>query len=254
MFAEERQKKIIANLNQHGRVNVKESSAEFGVTEDCIRKDLALLEKAGILRRVYGGAITGSVNPHDLDVVQRKNKNVADKRDIAQKALKIIRKNSVIYLDISTSNLELAKLLVQANMNVTVVTNMIDILTVLCTDCSVKVIFIGGTLNQGKDGFVGELSSSLISNFKIDLAFLGVVGVNVYDNAVATYEIDDGMTKKKILEVSKLNYMMCETAKFHMDGNFNYAQLDQFSGIIMEKKPNDDIYKRLVRFGLEIIC
>ena len=67
MFAEERQKKIIANLNQHGRVNVKESSVEFGVTEDCIRKDLALLEKAGILRRVYGGAVTGSVNPHDLD-------------------------------------------------------------------------------------------------------------------------------------------------------------------------------------------
>ncbi len=253
MFAEERQKEIIAKLNQHGRVNVKESSIEFGVTEDCIRKDLALLEKAGILRRVYGGAVASSLNPHNLDVVQRKNKNIEDKREIARKALNLIQKNSVIYLDISTSNFELAKLLVQSNLKVTVVTNMVDILTVLCTECLVKVIFIGGSLNQGKDGFVGTLTSSLIANFKIDIAFLGVVGVNVYDNAVTTYEIDDGMTKKQILEVSKLTYMMSETAKFHMDGNFTYAQLDQFSGIIMEKKPNDDLYKRLVRYGLEII-
>ena len=40
MFLEERQESIMTMLNEDGKVRVKELSEKFGVTEDCIRKDL----------------------------------------------------------------------------------------------------------------------------------------------------------------------------------------------------------------------
>ena len=44
MFLEERQESIMTMLNEDGKVRVMELSAKFGVTEDCIRKDLGSLE------------------------------------------------------------------------------------------------------------------------------------------------------------------------------------------------------------------
>ena len=65
MFVQERQEKILTLLRQDGKVLVKELSGRFSVTEDCIRKDLASLEKQGLLKRAYGGAVAPRVNTHE---------------------------------------------------------------------------------------------------------------------------------------------------------------------------------------------
>lgn len=253
MFVEERQNIILGILHKNGKVKVKELSEKFKVTEDCIRKDLSILEKQGVLKRVYGGAVKSRINAHNLDVKERKEKNVEIKCEIASKAIALIKNNDMIFLDISTSNIELAKLLIKSNLNVTVVTNMIDVMLELSVESSIKVIFIGGSLNRGKDGFVGSMAISAISNFKFDIAFMGVVGVDLYDNSVSTYMVDDGMTKKAIINASRKKYMIIETEKFNMDGTFKYAHVDDFDGIITENKPNDDELDILKDYKLELI-
>ena len=45
MFAEERHRKIVDLLHADGTVKVKQLSVMFDVSEDCIRKDLAYLER-----------------------------------------------------------------------------------------------------------------------------------------------------------------------------------------------------------------
>ena len=65
MFAEERQNMIAAMVNKNGSVRVKDLSEQFQVTEDSIRKDLTLLEKKGLLKKAYGGAVKKRVNVHD---------------------------------------------------------------------------------------------------------------------------------------------------------------------------------------------
>ena len=58
------QKQIITKLNIEGQVFGERMVSSFGVTEDCIRKDLTLLEKLEKLKRVHGGAINARVNLH----------------------------------------------------------------------------------------------------------------------------------------------------------------------------------------------
>ena len=125
MFIEERHEAILRTLHEHGKVKVRDLSEKFQVTDDCIRKDLKVLENAGCLKRTYGGAILSQDYPLERDVVDRRNVNVEKKAAIAEKALGLIRDNETIFLDISTTNIKLAELLVEKHRRVVVVSNMI---------------------------------------------------------------------------------------------------------------------------------
>ena len=124
MFAEERHEQIVALVNRNGSVRVKELSELFQITEDSIRKDLTILERKGLLKKTYGRAMRKRVNLHDLNVSQRKDRNTQAKQMIASKAMKLIKDDDMVFLDISTANLELARLIVKSTLNIIVVTNM----------------------------------------------------------------------------------------------------------------------------------
>src|ERR1043165_3791635 len=57
MYAEERQQVILERARVKGRVDVAALAEEFDVTTETIRRDLTVLERHGVLRRVHGGAI-----------------------------------------------------------------------------------------------------------------------------------------------------------------------------------------------------
>lgn len=196
VFVEERHALIIQELKENGRVKVKELSAKFKVSEDLIRKDLALLAQQGKLKKTYGGAVLIKENVHREFATQRKSINLVAKQKIAQKALSLIKDDYVVFLDISTINIELAYLIAKSDLKAIIVTNMLEIVNILAKS-NIRVIFIGGEFDFGKDGFVGSLTIEMLKNFRFDLAFMGVVSVDIYDNAVTTYMANDGITKKK---------------------------------------------------------
>ena len=109
-----------------------------------IRKDLTILERKGLLKKTYGGAMRKRVNLHDLNVSQRKDRNTQAKQMIASKAMKLIKNDDMVFLDISTANLELARLIVKSTLNIIVVTNMVDIMLefMVPTDNSVSTYMV----------------------------------------------------------------------------------------------------------------
>ena len=244
MLASERQDAIVELVNENGSVLVKDLSVQFEVTEDSIRKDLTLLEKKGLLKKTYGGAVKVRVNPHELYVSQRIGKNTSDKIAIAKAAVEMIEDGDVIFLDISTSNLELAKLIVEKDLNITLVTNMIDAMVTASASNSANIIFIGGTLNRGRDGFVGSMTDRQIKEFRFDKAFIGVVGVNLEQDDVYTYAPRDGVTKTQIMKSSNKKYLMLESRKFSAYGNFRYAGLSDLDGVILDRAPDEKIRKK----------
>ena len=253
MFVEERQESIVALLNKFGKVKVKELSEKFAVTEDCIRKDLASLEKQGCLKRAYGGAVIVRTNVHKAEVRSRKNIDVNAKKAIAQKALALIKNEDMVFLDISTSNLDLAQLLVESKKEITVVTNMIEILVLLAKKAEIKVVFVGGVINKSRDGFWGSMTMKLIAKCKPDIAFVGAVGIDVYENSISTYDIEDGSNKAMIIKTSKKAYLVAELSKFSKDGNYNYATLDDLTGVITNEPLSLELQEILNERGVVLI-
>ena len=253
MFLEERQEAILNLLSRDGKVRVKDLSEMFKVTEDCIRKDLGALEKQGKLKRTYGGAVVRRENLHMLEVSKHRNTDVEAKRRIAQAAVKLIHEKDMVFLDISTSNLAIAELLVKTDREMTVVTNMIDILVVLARNPKIRLVFAGGKINKSRDGFWGGMTLDFISRLKPDIAFVGAVGVDVKENSASTYDIEDGINKAAIVRVSKRAYVVAEARKLSSDGNYNYTSLDTLSGLITDSKPAEDICEAAEDYGVEII-
>ena len=105
------------------------------------------------------------------------------------KAFKLIKNNETIFLDISTTNIELAKLLATSNMRVVVVSNMIDILQILATNPSITAIGTGGTMYQTVNGFMGAATIEVIKQYSFDRAFIGSCGVDMTDCAITTLEM-----------------------------------------------------------------
>ena len=240
MLQQERHNQIIAKLDLEGQVRVRDLSKDFNVTEDCIRKDLTILEKNGKLKRIHGGATQIRTNLHRVNVGERIGLNSPEKKLIAQKAVEIIEPGTMVFLGISTINIELAKLIYQRDMNVTVVTNMIELINIFRGECRARLIFIGGEFNNPKDGFLGAIT-------------IGVVGIDLHSGNITTYDIDDGLTKKQVINSSKKSYMLAETAKLKLDGNYVFSHIDDFTGIICEKAVTLQQRELINKYGLDIL-
>lgn len=253
MLQKERHNQILARLNLEGQVRVKDLSQDFHVTEDCIRKDLTILEKANKLKRIHGGATQIRMNLHTINVNDRRNIRVEEKKIIAHKAVDLIKPGTMVFLGISTVTLEIAKLIYQRNLNIIIVTNMIDIMKIFTQDCTTQLIFVGGELNRARDGFIGSITIDQLRKYKFDLSFLGVVGIDVYNGKITTYDVNDGLTKKEVIQSSKKCYMAAETAKLELDGNYVFADIGDFNGYICESSPGLDIENKIKECGLEII-
>lgn len=254
LFTEERHSEILSILNKEGKVVVKDLSNHFSVTEDCIRKDLKILENKTMLRRTYGGAIPFRAIAHIEPLEERKHLNLDLKSIIAKKAFDIIEEGETIFLDISTTNILLAKLLSNSKKKLTVVTNMLDIMSILNNEESnITVISPGGVLKKDSNGFTGSMTIENISNYKFNRAFIGSCGVNLQDKSVTTFDVEDGNTKKAIIRNSQKVYIVIESSKFYFDSIYKFATFNDINVIITEKISDNDILTILKKSNIEVI-
>lgn len=251
LLAEERHNAIVAEVNAKGSVRVKELAPRFGVTEDSIRKDLTLLEKRGLLKKTYGGAVRVRTQASDYLIADRMDQHLDDKRTIATKALGLVHDDDTVFLDISTSNVQLAKLLVESGRRITLVTNCLQVILAANGASSLKLISLGGEMSLRRDGFVGALTDEQLRRYNFDLAFMGVVGVDLENDRVATHVPMDGTTKELALSCSKRSYLMLETRKLREDGTYWYAYASDLTGAITERPLEGEDAKLAAALGIE---
>lgn len=254
MFIEERHKYILELLERDGKILVKDLSAQFKVSESMIRKDLQFLEKSNLLQRTYGGAISIKrtlVNAETLS--KRVEKNTTLKNSIAKKLYELINYNDTIFLDASSISYLLTKLLIQSNKNITLITNMVEISSLLHSDLKMKVIFIGGDYNTFVGGNIGFHAIEQIKLYSCNKAFIGCSGINLTNGTVSTGLSEDAGTKKAIMNISKELYLMATNERFNLDGIFNFANISDFHSIVTEAKPNSNILTLLKQYNINLI-
>ena len=251
MFAKERQDAIVALVKAEGRVTVPNLAQRFDVTEDCIRKDLKLLDGEGLLKRVYGGAVGTTITP-ERDVSKRLNTHVAEKKLVAEKAYEFISSGDLVFLDISTTNIALAKLIAAGNKRITVVSNMIDVLRTLATNPLVTVIGTGGNVNLEFDGFLGATALAMVEPIRFDKAFIGALSIDLENDAVTTFEVDDGLLKKRVIANSTHSYLVADSRKLNADGTYVYARMEDFDAFITDK-PTPTLRKQVEELGTKLI-
>lgn len=153
-----RREQIIDNLREHGEVTVKILSNQFGVSEMTIRRDLHLLEEQGYATIHYGGAaLLDRQNIGCQSFSLRKGKESENKRRIAKKAASFIREGDVLFMDTSTTVLEI--LTYMPAFRVKIITNSMPVMESVYRDENIDLYMAPGLYRS-----VGDLLTMLRRN------------------------------------------------------------------------------------------
>lgn len=253
MFLEERHQEILNILHKQGKVTVKDLSIRFNISDSMIRKDLQFLEKDGKLKRTYGGALKIE-RPlvEGAYFAQRVKVNTDVKKAIAQKAFQCIQEHDVVFLDVSSTAFILAKMLVNSEKVVTIITNMPIISSLISPSSQQAFIFIGGDYNLRVGGTIGASAIEQVLTYRCSKAFIGCSGADLSDGSITVSNAEDAHTKKAILQIAKEPYLFIPSDYLQKDGLLTFSNIADYRGIIIENQPESEIMDKLDQYEVKI--
>ena len=254
MFAKDRLNGLYLEIQKNGEMSVKDLSTIYNISEDSIRKDLKALEKEGLILRTYGGAKLKKSFTYYKSLVSRIDENLDAKEKIAEKAFSLIEENDTIFLDISTINIVLAEIISKNSKKLTIVTNMIDILNLFeNTKNSSQIVFIGGIYRPDLHGFIGSETINQIKKYRVNKSFVSTCGINIHNGNLTTLEIEDGLTKKAIIDISNEVFLISEASKINNDSFYTFGNLSDLKGFIYDELNDSVALEQFKHFDLILL-
>lgn len=251
MLALERQKRILELLSIDGAVMVSKLSAEMGVTEETVRRDLEKLEANELLRRTHGGAIPIDGGSYELSLEKRKALNVEVKQALAKKAVQSVASGDTIFLDASTTTFYMAKEL-KTMKNITVITNSLRVINELAGVEGIKLIAVGGIVSNNQS-FVGATTENFITeNYFADKMFFSSKGIS--ENSII-YESNEQecFIKQRMLKNSHTRYYLCDKSKVDRVGYMKLSSFDQIDYLITNAEIDGTFKNSLEEFEVKVI-
>ncbi len=171
----QRRHAILALLNEQGEVSVDALARAFATSEVTIRKDLAELEKNGLLLRRYGGAVT---MPQEL-IGEPAQPVSASKQAIARLAVGLIREHARIIIDSgSTTAAMIPQLGHQPGL--VVMTNSLNVANALRElEHEPVLLMTGGTWDPHSESFQGQVAEQVLRSYDFDQLFIGAAGLDL---------------------------------------------------------------------------
>ncbi|HVO37949.1 MAG TPA: DeoR/GlpR family DNA-binding transcription regulator, partial [Spirochaetia bacterium] len=251
LFVEERKLKILEYIEEHRKATVAELCDVFHVSSATIRNDLRDLEGAGLLIRTHGGAMVKTKTGLESDMNQRRVQHLAEKRAIAETALRLVEDGDTIILDTGTTTLELARLLGQRS-DVTVVTNDLAIALALEDIETVKTVFMGGIVRRRFHcTVVGGLSSrDVFSGLTVDKAFMALNSFSI-DKGASTPDITHAETKKLMMSIAAKVILLFDSSKMGRNSFALFAPTDRIDAIVTDSMRPEE-RARLEESGVEV--
>jgi DeoR/GlpR family transcriptional regulator of sugar metabolism len=252
LFASERRQLILNILEKKKRVTVKDLAKDVNVSEATLRTDLNILEEEGMLTRTHGGAVLNEDFPSKKSFSEREKKNRDSKIIVAQKAMEYVKQKDCILIDASTTALELAKLLRESNLNITVVTNGISSALELKENPGINVILVGGMARMGSMALEGLLGTSILNKIHIDTMFTSASGFTIEDG-LTDFNVYEVELKKVMVEKANKIVAMIDYSKVGTSSIATFATCEQIDMIITDRSFEDDIHKEVVKQNIEVI-
>lgn len=234
-FPAERVEVILEVLRERGRVVAGALAAQFGVSEDSIRRDLRDLAARGLCRRVYGGAVLPT--PHVPPFAERARKEDAGGAALAGLACTRLQPGNVVLLDAGTTNLAVARALPEG-MGLRVITNAPAIALAAAARDGVTVHMLGGTLSPDAGGTLGAETLQQMQALRADVCLPGVCAVDTATGAWAV-DAEESALKRAMIACSSRVFLLAGNAKLGAQGTFQIATLADIDDVFLEASAPD---------------
>ncbi|GAA4083812.1 DeoR/GlpR family DNA-binding transcription regulator [Nonomuraea soli] len=251
MYPEERQQEILRRAREAGRVDVVVLAEALEVTTETIRRDLTVLERAGVLRRVHGGAIPVERLGFEPGLAVRDEVMTAEKERIAKAALAELPDDGSVIIDAGSTTGRLAQVL-PADRELTVVVNSPPLASVLATRGNLTVIMLGGRVRGRTLATVDDWALRPLADLHVDVAFMATNGCSIA-NGLTTPDPAEAAIKRAMIAASERSVLLADHTKFGNTYFARFAALQEIDMVITDAGLDLTLAAELSAAGLEVV-
>ena len=245
-----RQETMRDYIEDQNVVTIKQLQALFPeVSLMTIHRDLDSLEKAGAVVKFRGGAKSVR-HAGDVEFNIRMQANNPGKSIMARKALSLLQPHSAVFLDASTTNLVLAKVLPDMNLNI--FTTGPSIALELCRLHNPVVTMCCGTMNRKNLALSGQNTLQMLEGINIDVAFIGVSGCSV-DTGFTCGTEADMLVKRMVIQKARTSVLMCGKDKLSCLMPYTFAKFEDVDYLISDEPMPDDFIQAAQGAGVILL-
>ncbi|MCG0237716.1 MAG: DeoR/GlpR family DNA-binding transcription regulator [Firmicutes bacterium] len=249
--AENRRAAILQRLQQHGTVHVTRLAAELGVTEVTIRRDLAALEREGLLVRFHGGAVLPHALVRDVPFQSKLQARQEEKQRIAAAAAALVEEGATVALGAGTTVAAVARALA-GKSGLTVVTNAVNIAWEFSFRPEVQLLVTGGRVRDESLCMVGPTAEEALRSVAVDIAFVGVNGISP-EFGFTTPNQEEAQVHRLMLSRARRAVVVADSSKFGRVAFALLASLRQVHTLITDTGAPPALVEELRREGIEVL-
>lgn len=245
---QQRRHTIITELNELGEVSVEHLAKRFDTSEVTIRKDLAALEKSGLLLRRYGGAV-----PLPKEIIESKDEHVSKRKiAIAKKASELIKDHNRIIIDSGRTTSSIVDLLNQKK-GLVVMTNALSVANKLNElESEPTILMTGGTWDPTSESFQGQVAEQVMRSYDFDQLFIGADGIDI-ERGTTTFNELIGLSQV-MAEVAREVIVLVESEKIGRKIPNLELGWQQIHTLITDQDLSEQIKQALSSQGVKVIC
>lgn len=226
MLQYERFEAIMKTLKEQSSVRVAELAPALGVSDATVRRDIAALDKAGRLRRVFGGAValpsSAPATAADVEVTIKSNLLPEEKRHIAAYAASLIDDGDLVFIDAGTTTGAMIEFL--TNKKATYVTNGVKHAYQLAAR-GLTAYTTAGLVKTATESIVGHDTVENIRKYNFTKCFMGATALDL-PHGLMTYDIDEALVKTAVIDSATRVYILVDHTKFGKVGPVSFAAAD----------------------------
>ncbi len=228
--SERRRAQILQTLMSGATAQIRELADDLGVSVMTIHRDLADLEKEGLVRRLRGAVSAEKSLLFESSYNYRTRKQVEEKRRLARAAVARLQPGNAIICDDSTTTYHISDFLHEVTP-LTVITNAAPILERLRNVPEIDLISTGGRYHPGYNGYFGAPCERSIRSFHVDVAILSTTTIQ----GLSLYTPDETVVRAKqaMMEIARRRILLADATKLQFTALNYVAQLTDFDLVLL---------------------
>ncbi|AOP45379.1 DeoR/GlpR family DNA-binding transcription regulator [Streptomyces lydicus] len=258
MYAPERQQEILRLAREGGRVDVLSLAEEFQVTAETVRRDLKALDRAGLVRRVHGGAIPAGRLDFEPDLAERDAVAADEKQRIARAALAELPggdnnggTHGSVILDAGTTAARLAAE-IPLEAELTVVTHGLPVAARLADHPGLTLHLVGGRIRHRTRAAVDDWALRAYREINADVLFLATNGFSA-DGGLTTPDLAEAAVKRALIRAARRVVLLADSAKFGQQHFARFGELSDVDLLITDTGLSPDDALAIERAGTEVV-
>lgn len=234
MIKYDRQQNILSLLSRKGSATIKEIAGEVFASEASVRRDIAMLEGEGLVRKVYGGVILSDYKNSAVPLALRESDHSRSKEAIASKAASRVENGSILILDSSSTVARMIKYLGGAR-DLRIITNSLSVIDEISKlgNSDIRAYCTGGELDLSAKAFFGPSAENYLTSVSADAVFFSSQGISE-DGEISDVSERETSLRRVMLARAREKIFLCDSSKVGVRKMFTLCRRESVSEIICD--------------------